>query len=202
MPANSNPGSTLEDTRQRIMAAAMQMFGQVGYTRAATRAIAEAAGVNEVTLFRHFGSKKNLLMACIGAFNAASFSGTFESELTGDYAGDILRMARLQIKDTADHMEILRLLISDANSVPELREMMLTGGRGNAARLSSYFQRQIDAGVVRPDVPAEALESAFDGMFSWVVILENLFRDGPSPWLPPEELVRSMADIFIQGTRA
>ena len=198
MATNSNQ----EDTRQRILAAAMQLFGQVGYARAATRAIAKAAGVNEVTLFRHFGSKKNLLMACVQVFNEASFAGTFESELTGDYAADILRMARRQTRDTANNMELLRLLISDAYSIPELREMILAGGRGNASRLTDYFQRQIDAGVVRQDVPAEAMESAFDGMFSWVVILENLFRGGPSPWLPPDEQVRSMADIFIQGTRA
>lgn len=200
MPANTNPENTPEDTRQRIMAAAMQLFGQVGYTQAATRAIAEAAGVNEVTLFRHFGSKKNLLLACIQAFNAASFSGTFESELTGDYAEDILRMARLQIKDTAEHMDLLRLLISDAHSVPELRQMMLSGGRGNVARLQAYFQRQIDAGVVRPDLPADALESAFDGMFSWTVILENMLGGGSDPWLPPDALVRSMVNLFVRGT--
>jgi len=39
-------------------------------------------------------------------------------------------------------------------------------------------------------------------MFSWVVIFENMFRGGPSPWLPLEEWVRFMVDIFIRGTRA
>jgi AcrR family transcriptional regulator len=202
MPMNSNPDNTPEDTRQRILRAAMKLFGQVGYAQASTRAIAEAAGVNEVTLFRHFGSKKNLLMACTENFNAASFSGTFETQLSGDYAEDILRMARLQIKDTAEHMELLRLLISDAHHIPELREIMLSGGRGNAERLRRYFLAQIEAGVVRPDQSADALESAFDGMFSWTVILENLFRDNPAPWLPPDDLVRAMVDLFVRGTRA
>ena len=99
-------------------------------------------------MFRHFGSKKNLLMACMRAFTAASFSGTFESELSGDYAEDIRRMAYLQIKDTAANMELIRLLVCDARTISELREAVLTGSRANLTRLSSYFQRQIDLGVL------------------------------------------------------
>src|ERR1035437_5056099 len=134
MPATYSQENIQEDTRQRIIAAAMQLFGQVGYAQATTRAIAEAACVNEVTLFRHFGNKKNLLMACMQAFTAASFSATFEAELTGSYAEDLLRMAYLQIKDTTANMEIIRLLVCDARNIPELREAMLTGSRANLAR--------------------------------------------------------------------
>ena len=56
---------TADPTHERILAAAAQIFAEQGYIRATTRAIAAAAGVNEVTLFRHFGSKKNLAQAAI-----------------------------------------------------------------------------------------------------------------------------------------
>ena len=201
MPANSTQEDAQEDARQRLITTASQLFGQVGYSRATTRAIAEAARVNEVTLFRHFGNKKSLLMACVEASNASGFSATFETELTGDYPKDILCMAQLQIKDTTANIEILRLLICDARNVPELREALLTGGRSNMARISRYFQRQIDNGVVRPDYSAEVLASAFDSLFSSPIILEDLFQSSLSPRLPAEEMIRPLVDLFVRGTQ-
>lgn len=51
------------DTRQRLLKAALEEFILSGYKGASTRAITERAGVNEVTLFRQFGSKQGLLKA-------------------------------------------------------------------------------------------------------------------------------------------
>jgi AcrR family transcriptional regulator len=201
MPANSTPDHTPDETSQRIIIAAMQLFGQVGYSQATTRSIAEAAGVNEVTLFRHFGSKKNLLIACIDSFNATSFAAKFETGLTGDYSEDIWRMALLQIEDTTAHLEILRLLMCDARNVPELREAILAGGRGNLARLSRYFQGLIDTHVIRPGTPAEILAVAFDSLFSSNVIFENLFQGSLSPRLPSQEVVHQLVDLFVRGTQ-
>jgi len=201
MPDHTNQDSLPEDTRQRIITAAMQLFGQLGYAQTSTRAIAECAGVNEVTLFRHFGSKKNLLMACMQSFTAASFSGSFESELSGNYSEDILRMAYLQIKDTAAHMELIRLLVCDARTIPELREAVLAGSRANLARLSGYFQRQIEQGVVRADLTAELLASAFDSLFSSNIIFSSILGDDLSPNLSAEAVVRPLVDLFVQGSR-
>jgi AcrR family transcriptional regulator len=47
--------------RERILEAALREFAESGSRGATTRRIAEAAGVNEVTLFRRFGSKDALL---------------------------------------------------------------------------------------------------------------------------------------------
>lgn len=48
------------DTKEKILQAALDLFSSRGYAGVGTKAIAEAAGVNEVTLFRAFGSKENL----------------------------------------------------------------------------------------------------------------------------------------------
>jgi len=199
---NNHVESPPGDTRQRIIQAAIQLFGRQGYSRTTTRAIAKAAGVNEVTLFRQFGHKKGLLIACIEAHNAAGFSATFEAELTGDYAEDILHMAQLQITDATANLEILRLLSCDMHNVPELRDALMAGGRGNLARLSRYFQRQIDRGVVRGDLPAEVLASAFDNLFSSGVIIAYLFQGSLSPELQAIETIRPLVALFVRGTQA
>lgn len=49
------------DNRDRILAAAARVYAELGFRGATTRRIADQAGVNEVTLFRLFGSKTALI---------------------------------------------------------------------------------------------------------------------------------------------
>ena len=51
------------DIRDRILDAAKRIYAQHGFRGATTRLIAIEAGVNEVTLFRTFGSKAALFEA-------------------------------------------------------------------------------------------------------------------------------------------
>ncbi|MCG8368607.1 MAG: TetR/AcrR family transcriptional regulator, partial [Pseudanabaenales cyanobacterium] len=50
------------ETQTRILQAARRLFAQRGYGGSTTRDLAEAAGVAEGTLFRHFESKKAILV--------------------------------------------------------------------------------------------------------------------------------------------
>jgi AcrR family transcriptional regulator len=54
-----------EETRARIIAAAMRLFGKKGYEGASTRDIAAAAGVNAPALQYYFDNKEGVLRACI-----------------------------------------------------------------------------------------------------------------------------------------
>src|SRR5205814_10472678 len=47
--------------RDEILAAAAHVFAQHGFRGSTTRRIADTAGVNEITLFRQFGSKEELI---------------------------------------------------------------------------------------------------------------------------------------------
>jgi AcrR family transcriptional regulator len=53
------------DAREQLLRAAVKVYGTAGTRGATTRRIAREAGVNEITLFRHFGSKEALLRDAI-----------------------------------------------------------------------------------------------------------------------------------------
>lgn len=59
--------SKSDDTRRRVLEAALQAFGEDGYTAASTRRIAQAAGVTLPVLQYHFGNKEGLYRACAEA---------------------------------------------------------------------------------------------------------------------------------------
>jgi AcrR family transcriptional regulator len=54
-----------EDTRERIIEAALGIFGERGYSGASTRDIAAAAGVNAPALQYYFDNKEGLYIACV-----------------------------------------------------------------------------------------------------------------------------------------
>ena len=56
------------DVRQALLSAAVKVFAETGTRGATTRRIAQEAGVNEVTLFRHFRSKDDLMGAALKDF--------------------------------------------------------------------------------------------------------------------------------------
>ncbi len=55
----------MTDNREKLLHAAGRVYAEVGFRGATTRRIADEAGVNEVTLFRLFGSKSQLLAEAI-----------------------------------------------------------------------------------------------------------------------------------------
>ena len=58
------------EIRDKLLEAAARVFAETGYRGATTRRIAHEAGVNEVTLFRHFGSKGDLIQEALHGFGA------------------------------------------------------------------------------------------------------------------------------------
>ncbi len=54
--------SRSERTREALLTAALELFAERGYDATTTSAIAERAGVSEMTLFRHFATKSALVV--------------------------------------------------------------------------------------------------------------------------------------------
>src|SRR3954466_7021259 len=62
-PAAEDRGSAAEQTRERILTAAVAEFGAKGYSGARTAGIAARAGVNQQLISYYFGGKRGLLDA-------------------------------------------------------------------------------------------------------------------------------------------
>src|SRR5579871_791897 len=84
-----------EETRERILTATREVIGRKGKRGATTREIADVAGVNEATLFRHFGTKEALLVACAQHFCGHLQLADVAAQLTGDLAENLHAIARL-----------------------------------------------------------------------------------------------------------
>src|ERR671927_1625979 len=60
-----------EETQQRITKAAVELHQALGPARTTISAIAERAGVQRLTVYRHFPDERTLLSACSAHWRAA-----------------------------------------------------------------------------------------------------------------------------------
>lgn len=190
----------VEDTREKILEAAFHLFAQQGYSQTTTRTIAIEAGVNEVTIFRQFGSKQKLLMSLLEQHTEGGFGGAIETKLSGNYVEDILTLARQQIASMRRGFAAMRLMICESATFPEVRNMLLKDSRHNRERLVDYFRQQQRDGVVRPDLDPVLLSDMFDSLFSKAVAFQLLFPDGELPDVARGATIFQMAALFVRGT--
>ncbi len=61
---------SMDDTRRRITEAAVDLHGSIGPARTTVTAVAERAGVQRHTVYRHFPTEDDILAACSGLFES------------------------------------------------------------------------------------------------------------------------------------
>ncbi len=107
--------------RDEILAAAAEVFAQHGFRGSTTRRIADAAGVNEITLFRQFGSKEALIRESmrhmtqsVGLSKLPEVAVDPEAELT-DWSESYIQHLRLR-------SSIIRKTMGEIEERPEMSE--------------------------------------------------------------------------------
>lgn len=188
-----------ENIHERIIRTAFETFAAQGYARTTTRNLAAAAGVTEVTLFRHFGTKEKLFTEVVEHYGGSSLAGEFEAELKGDYRSDLQIMGQHFIKIVMERSKIMRLIFCEIQHFPELGPTLALNPRHFRAMLSRYLTQQMERGVVR-QINTEAAAQAFWGMILAYSQTIDLFNEKIPGDLTPEEVVNHFIDIFIEGT--
>ena len=189
-----------EDTRDRILKAAADIFANLGYSRTTTRAIAQAAEVNEVTLFRHFGTKRNLLSEMIQEYSALpNLTSLIENQLSGDYRNDLLLLATGFIRVITSRKEALRLMLCEAQELPEIQEEIVKIPNQLRRLLTQYFQEKISEGSLKEMNP-EVMAQGFLGMFFSYGVAREILDSTIAPQVTQEAVIAQFVDIFIHGT--
>lgn len=110
---------TMTDLREKILDVTAAVYADAGYRGTTTRRIAAEAGVNEVTLFRHFGSKDELIKAALKREHARMISASPDL----DAADPALALEQWALDMHArfhSHSALIRQLLGDAAERPDL----------------------------------------------------------------------------------
>ena len=191
--------SKREKTRDRILAAAIEVFAHAGIAGATTREIARMAAVNEVTLFRQFQSKEQLLTAAIDRVCALQIEAlSRQEEWTQDLTVDLMQYAIL-VSDTMETNEdLIRVFISESKRHPDsARQILQTAFEGLRDGLIEYLRSGQQAGTVRLDLDLKPTVDLFTGM----LLAGMLRRSGGAITLDYDRqaYLRQCVDLFVRG---
>ncbi|MFS0862821.1 TetR/AcrR family transcriptional regulator [Fredinandcohnia sp. 179-A 10B2 NHS] len=117
------------DKQQKIVETAIKMFAEKGYANTSTSEIAKIAGVAEGTIFRHYGTKDNLLLSVILPFikeALPSMADNVFKEVIKDESikfDDFLRgLIKNRIEFVMENREIFQVLVKELMYSEQLRK--------------------------------------------------------------------------------
>ncbi|NPC92019.1 TetR/AcrR family transcriptional regulator [Bacillus sp. WMMC1349] len=117
---------TKQLTRERIIQAALILFKDKGYTATSTREIAKKAGVNHLTLFRHFENKRNLFReSVVHHVTSSHFFDGIKEKLTEDLREDLTLIAKAYLEENIDKNSVFWVYLTEAAQDPELSELIM-----------------------------------------------------------------------------
>lgn len=148
-----------DETQEKIMNATMELIVEKGYSGATTKDIARVAGVNESTIFRRFGEKKEIVIA---AMELPKWNpGLSEKDFIyhGDLEEDLTSFSRIYMSKVTTQM----VKVSIGLRTAELQGAALPGIMKVPSIfkkvLVKYFTEMIEAGKMREcDVQSVALQ--------------------------------------------
>lgn len=143
-------------TRQRILAAARELFTQHGYHGTSTRKLAALVGITEGAIFRHFASKREILLALLQPNIAQDLNAS------GGHQGSPRQVLGQFVHKRARQFKtifpLLKIVLLESEVEPELKQAWLQQVLLQARdELSNCFARWQESAEIRPDLTPEAL---------------------------------------------
>jgi AcrR family transcriptional regulator len=164
--------------RERIIETARDLFRKHGFRGVGVDAIAEAAGTNKMTLYRHFGSKDDLIASCLSevAIQAQAMWKDFESERPDDPMGQLhawVGRATACAMGDSRGCDIANAAVELTEPNHPARKVIEQFKRDHRDRLARLCRA---AGVAQADLLADALTLLLEGArMSW----QSVGTDGP-----------------------
>jgi AcrR family transcriptional regulator len=179
------------DIRDRILDAAKRVYEQHGFRGATTRLIAIEAGVNEVTIFRTFGSKQR-------SFEALMQSHVSQSPIPplpdnpDDPAGDLTEWVTAVLGHMRVNRALIRTSFGEIEERPEAAICICEGPNCAGMLLTDYVLRLQSLGLADPDgdIPT-AVAMLMSSMFGDAIsrdVMPNAFPQPESE--APQKYVR------------
>lgn len=184
----------IEETRGKLVAAAREAFGRLGYAETSMDDLTAAAGLTRGALYHHFGDKKGLLREVVSVMDAEMDERLNAASATPDLWAGFVARCRLYL-DTALEPEIQRIVLKDAPTFLGA-DYLETSRRACHTSLTERLSVMMTNGVIRTG-DAETLAHMINGALVDVA-LWIAEADDPAP-----RLAKAIAnlDLLLSGLK-
>ena len=186
------------DSRERLLEVAARVYAESGYHGTTTRRIADEAGLNEVTLFRQFGSKDALLREAIE--QADRHSRPALDADAPDPVAELHRWARASIHRFYQHQKLIRQILGDTVQRPEIAPRICEDPSDEMNQLVAFLSALEQRGILHAGDPLILQGGA--AMLVHSLLSNALWRD-LVPEIPSlEECAALFVEVLLRALRA
>ncbi|MEO0948633.1 MAG: TetR family transcriptional regulator [Cyanobacteria bacterium J06641_5] len=189
-------------SRRRIIAAALDLFQSQGFAATTTKQIAELAQVNEVTLFRNFGSKHDLLLEAIevtGVLTRISSACGEEIAEIASLPEAIRYYARDRLQAWEQQSELLRAFVGEAGQYsPKRRRALGRAFLQGIQEIAQHFARFLDREPITVALSPEQFAGLLNSLLLGYLITE-LTGEFQELWGDREDFLDSVVKVCLQG---
>ncbi|MGZ4814309.1 MAG: TetR/AcrR family transcriptional regulator [Terriglobales bacterium] len=196
---------TASDRKKQLIETAMKLFAEQGFDGTSTRAIAEAAGVTEAIIFRHFRTKEDLYWAVLADRVERRGRNRRIRELLesgNDLREVLVSIAEILLDRSADDTAVTRLLFYSALRNRELSDRFFeTYAHEKFELMAEFLRKQMEEGRFRAVDPLIAARS-FLGMIIYHYLVQELFGGDRHRTMDAREVANEVTDLFLEGVSA
>jgi AcrR family transcriptional regulator len=191
------------ETNEQLLKATLKLISEKGYLGATTREIAQEAGVTELTLFRHFGSKEMLFEELLKSYTFLPKLKELLPELEGLTCEQSLTMiARRFLLTLKERKPMISILYSEVTTYPEkIRTVYNNFIDEMRATLAGYFKILQERGILKLTISPEIAARVFLWILFSYFRSEEIMRGGSG--MTKQKLDKNVGEIvkiFMHGT--
>jgi AcrR family transcriptional regulator len=182
--------------RDQLLDAAARLYAEAGYRGATTRRIAVQAGVNEITLFRHFGSKDALLREAISRAGPTTVTAVLPESPREPFR-ELRDWAKAHITELRERRSLIRTCMGEIEEHPDIISAENSPPASAAKALCHYLRRLREGGLAK----APFDEVAASTMLMGVLFADAMGRDiMPDMYrTEPEQAVDQYVRLFLRA---
>lgn len=187
------------ELKERVLAAAAQLFPRLGLEATTVEAIAEAAEVGPASVYRHFGDKKGLILAFFASQAPRKAVWALARKPSGDLAADLTQLAQAALQHLKDSGALIRLaLLEHARGGELVSELARSPDRTVHAleRLLGFYARRGELRVAEP----QPLARMFLGILFSLGLMGPMW--GMSGDCDPARDAQRAVALFLRGAAA
>lgn len=189
----------LDKTEQKIVDATIFLLDKEGMNGTTTKKIAKKAEISEVTVFRKFKSKDNLLKIAkiyYSDYFLEKISDIFTNYEDTDLESLLKNTWWKLVNFLDNNLDIIKIALDELMSSPEEEKMFSKFSDEVLKNLTNIFQEQIDKGKIRKINPSAAALTVFSVIVEGIIFWKfesKVSNDDINKYLD------DFLDIFING---
>ena len=190
------------NTKEQLLKATLKLISEKGYLGATTREIALEAGVTELTLFRHFGSKERLFEELLKRYTFLPMLKELLPELEGLSFEDALTLIATRfLLSLKERKSMIKIMYSEVTRYPvKIREVYNKFIDEMRTTLALYFESQQNRDIIRKDMSPDMAARVFLWILFSYFRSEEIMRPAGMKKKAMEKDARAIIDIFMLGT--